>query len=68
MSAHVEEVEKTLSKVQVIREAISDLAQSSLLRSFGLGLEEEAKSSSSDSEEEGATDNSEGSQTKTTSS
>lgn len=53
-------MEKTLSKVQEIREAISDLASiedKALLQSFG--LEEEAKSSSSESEEEGPMDNSE---------
>lgn len=53
-------MEKTLSKVQEIREAISDLASiedKALLQSFG--LEEEANSSSSESEEEGPMDNSE---------
>ena len=60
VSVQVEEVEKTLSKVQEIREAISDLASiedKALLQSFG--LEEETKSSSSESEEEGTMDNSE---------
>ena len=61
ISAHVEEVEETLSKIQQIREAISDLAsieEKALLQSFG--FEEEAKSSSSESEEENTMDDAEG--------
>ena len=60
ISAHVEEVEKTLSKVQQIHEAISDLASiedKALIQSFG--LEEEANSCSSESEEEIGTDDAE---------
>ena len=57
MSAHVEEVEDTLLKVQQIHEAISDLASiedKALLQSFG--LEEEGESSSCESEGEGGMD------------
>lgn len=57
MSAHVEEVEDTLLKVQQIHEAISELASiedKALLQSFG--LEEEGESSSCESEGEGGMD------------
>ena len=57
MSTHVEEVKKTLSEVQQIREAISDLASiedKALMQSFGI---EEAISSLSESEEESTAEN-----------
>lgn len=57
MLVNVEEVEKALSKVRHIREAISELAsieQKALLQSFG--LEEETYSLSEESSEESAAD------------